>query len=283
MKNFIKKNYFKIKTKLIRNKQEDVFYETYPSYGEASENGKSYISDKLVKVIAAKGYKFKNEFESITEVDLGEFNSSKTLRTLVAVASANSLHEINVIDFGGGVGHHYFIAKKLLSDTVKIKWNVVETPELIKEIQKYSIANEELRFFSNIQDASKESNLVDLIYSNVSLCYTNNPDQYLEELLSLNFSKMYITNHPLSVGIDKNIVALQVSDLSTNGVGREIPEYLNITNEKVKYPVTIQPKKNFEEIIKKYGYILAQFKEVQEAYKTSDGFFDTYGYLILKN
>ena len=76
------------------------------------------------------------------------------------------------------------------------------------------------------------------------------------------------------------LVGIQESDLKTNGVGRDIPQNLNISNKKIRYPFTIMNKFNFENIINQNSDIIYTVKEQDSAYKTSKGNFDLYGILV---
>ena len=272
----------KIKNKLSFKNKNDNLFQTYSTYNLASKEGNTYVSKDLTRVIAAKGFNFKKTMEDNSEVNLNGLNDSKAIRTLIAIACSQNGESLSILDFGGGTGHHYFIAKKLLTEDIKVNWLIVETPELVNEIKKYDIENEELKFFASLSEATQYCDDFDVVYANVSLCYTENPNLDLKNLLKLNYKKVFITNHPLSKNKEHDIIGLQISDLKTNGVGREIPTELNIKNKEIKYPFTIQQELEFESIVKKYCSIVAKFKEVDEAYKTLDGNFNTYGYILSK-
>jgi len=72
------------------------------------------------------------------------------------------------------------------------------------------------------------------------------------------------------------------SDLSTNGVGRQIPDTLKIKNRDIQYPFTVIGKEDFEKLIKKYTDIVFSIREQKEAYVTEKGIFNLYGYLLIK-
>ena len=79
---------------------------------------------------------------------------------------------------------------------------------------------------------------------------------------------------------DKEIVGLQTSSLSTNEVGRTIPDHLGIPDREIIYPFTIPSKQQVDSKIKQYGNIVYSIKEVEASYQTLEGSFDNYGYLI---
>ena len=79
-----------------------------------------------------------------------------------------------------------------------------------------------------------------------------------------------------------SVVGIQKSDLSTNGVGRQIPDTLKIKNRDIQYPFTVIGKEDFEKLIKKYTDIVFSIREQKEAYVTEKGIFNLYGYLLIK-
>src|SRR5260370_29784385 len=56
----------------------------------------------------------------------------------------------SVLDFGGGCGLHYKLARRQSPD---IRWAVVETPAMLERASE--LATEKLRFFTDISDAPK--------------------------------------------------------------------------------------------------------------------------------
>ena len=52
------------------------------------------------------------------------------LRTFVGLSLAISKKELNVVDFGGACGAHYFLAKALIGNRINLRWHVVETPTM---------------------------------------------------------------------------------------------------------------------------------------------------------
>lgn len=188
---------------------------------------------------------------------------------------------INILDFGGGAGTQYFLARKLLDKDIRIKWHVVETNIMVEEAKDSKLENNELKFFNNIADAVQDMKLINLINANSSLTYTDRPLNYLEELLNLDFEQFFITRTPLNEKSRKNIVGIQSSSLSTNGQGA-IPKELNIDDEIIKYPYTAISKEILEEKISKFARVKFLIKEDSGVYQTKQGKFTMYVYLIRK-
>lgn len=252
---------------------------TFNSYSDALAAAGSYEEDELIKVIVAKTKKYVEKNYSNELINLDSLKDARTTRTLIVIAAGVTQKTLTILDFGGSAGIHYFTARQIISDDISLKWCVVETESMVKEAKSEGLENEELLFFSSIEEATNEVTYFDIIYSNYALCYTPNPLFYLEQLLKTNFGKFFLTNTAMN-SEDKEIVGLQTSSLSTNGVGRNIPDHLGIPDKEIIYPFTIPSKQQVDSKIKQYGNIVYSIKEVEASYPTLEGSFDNYGYLI---
>lgn len=247
-------------------------FETFKDYNLASQNTFNYEEDVLLKVLIQKTKKYKESLLISNELNINE------MRNIYALSKLGSKESINVLDFGGGAGGHYFFAKNYLDKNIKINWTIVETNKLVSMVKNEGFESEELIF---VNDLSKVNILeeFDLIYANSSLPYTDNPTYYLESLLKFKSRYLYITRTPLNDHGDESIIALQVSKLSSNGPG-EFKNLSKIEDVEIKYPVTIMGKNIFEKILSKSGKILISFIEEKNVYKTDSGNFHNFGYLV---
>ena len=152
--------------------------------------------------------------------------------------------ELCILDFGGGIGQHFYLIKHLINPEINLNWIVFETKELTNECKELGLENANLNFVSSFEEIEKFE--FDVIYSNYALSYTKDPHKYLQSLLNLDFQKFYMTNTSIGEFDKEYVVGIQHSDLKTNGVGREIPEYLGIPNKEIMYPFTIMNKTYFE-------------------------------------
>jgi putative methyltransferase (TIGR04325 family) len=270
--NFIKK----LRHKLIRILDtKPKLGNTFGSYEEAVKNGGSYNNKKLVKVIAEKSKNYRDELRISNHLDLSIWRTSFMLSQL------SNKKNINILDFGGGAGTAYFLARKLLGSDIRIKWNVVETSLMVKEAKNAKLEDDELKFFNTIDAAVQDLKSIDLIYANGALTYTDKPLNYLDQLLSLDFDLFFITRTPLNEKSRKNIVGIQLSTLSRNGQG-PIPKELNIEDEIIKYPYTAISKELFEEKISEFAKVKFLIREDKNAYQTREQNFDMFGYLVEK-
>jgi len=265
--------------KLVNKSRRNILQPIYKSYDDALAVAGSYEEKDLIKVIVAKTKKYLAKENINGLINFDSISDARTTRTLFAIAAGINKKTITILDFGGSAGIHYFTAKQLISNDISLKWCVVETESMVKEAKNEGIENEELLFFSSIDEAANKISNFDIIYSNYALCYTPNPLMYLEQLLQTNFEKFFLTNTAMN-SENKEVVGLQTSTLSTNGVGRDIPDHLEISDREIIYPFTIPSKQQVESIIKQYGNIVYSIKEVEATYNTIDGSFNNYGYLI---
>lgn len=265
--------------KLVNKSRKNILQPVYKSYDDALEAAGSYEEKDLIKVIVAKTKKYLAQENINGLINFDSISDARTTRTLFAIAAGINKKTITILDFGGSAGIHYFTARQIISNDISVKWCVVETESMVKEAKNEGLENEELLFFSSIDEATNKISNFDIIYSNYALCYTPNPLMYLEQLLRTNFEKFFLTNTAMN-SENKEVVGLQTSTFSTNGVGRDIPDHLEISDREIIYPFTIPSKQQVESIIEQYGNIIYSIKETEATYNTIDGSFNNYGYLI---
>ena len=260
-------------------KESEKISEVYFSYQNAIDSCDSYVDEDLIKVVAAKGKVFKENFKINKDILTYDFNNFQIKRLVNLISMLNIKDKnINILDFGGGAGHHYYLVQNLINSKFDLNWIVFETKELTKECKDLGLESNNLKFVSSFDDIRNLE--FDVIYSNYAISYTDDPYTYLTNLLNLNFKKFYMTNTSIGEFDEDYIIGIQESDLKTNGVGRDIPQNLNISNKKIRYPFTIMNRLNFEKIINQNSDIIYTIKEQDSAYKTAKGNFDLYGILV---
>jgi putative methyltransferase (TIGR04325 family) len=240
----------------------------FSSYDAASVacRNEAYEGVDLVKVIIEKNVAFKKKIQSDHILDLS------ALRTLIGVGLANTQEKLNVLDFGGGGGYHYTLAKIALGKSRSLKWNVVETSAMAREAQR--IADTDLKFFDNISDAKNNLGLVDLIFTSSALQYCPNPLEFLNELTEVGAKYIFITRTPFNDS-DKSLISIQVSKLSENGPG---PLPLGVGDKSVSYPITFVSKQEVEKILNQKYEIRFLTKEDKGTFRAGKNTFDMWGY-----
>ncbi len=247
---------------------------TFDSFDKAEEQANkiavSGYEDKiLIKVIVSKGKEFAKQVSKNKELNI------LSLRTFIALASSVDSRKLTVIDFGGGAGNHYFIAKAILSKNIKIDWRIVETPLMTKEAKDQGLENSDLKFYDSINEATKDVD-IDIVFASSSIHYTSKPYDVLESLTSIDPKKLIITRTPVT---SCPTVLLQQSSLKSNGVG-VIPTTLAVRNKKIYHPVTMLDKARVEEILNNYGEIKVKIREDIGAYSSKNKSYDMWGYVI---
>jgi putative methyltransferase (TIGR04325 family) len=140
-----------------------------------------------------------------------------------------------VLDFGGGCGLHYKLARRQTPD---IRWAVVETPAMASRAAE--LATDRLRFFTDITDAATWLGQIDMMHSNAALHYTPDPLRTLGELCALKAKQMLWDRVLLSSSDDLE------RDVQSSFLGDNGPGSIALAKEKVvKYGRTMIPERDF--------------------------------------
>jgi putative methyltransferase (TIGR04325 family) len=216
-----------------------IFYNTYSDAARACADS-GYQAADLVDLVIEKNIRFQTQLKTDTELDLGAL---RTMIGLGAMVCRNKGKCLNILDFGGGGGYHYFIAKSFLGKDCILDWKVIETEAMAAGAAK-SLGSEELKFFSRLPEG--EAGSLDLAFTSSALQYAEDPQEILRKLVMLKARYLFITRTPFHLGAE-NLITVQESKLSANGPG-PMPLGLFI-DRKIKYPVTFVSQNSIEKII----------------------------------
>jgi putative methyltransferase (TIGR04325 family) len=224
----------------------------YTNYDEALSvcNGVGYSMKELTDVVVKKNIAMK---KSLTK---DHFLGSDATRTLMSIGFALNARSVRVLDFGGGGGYHYTLARHALGNECKIKWHVVETESMCQSGQ--AMSDESLKFFNSISSAQKDLGNIDLLLTSSALQYCPDPIAYLKELLAVSAKYLYITRTPFFPG-HQTLVSVQSSMLSQNGPG-PLPQ--GYTDQEILYPISFVPIEQVEALIQEKYTI--RFKVLEE-------------------
>jgi hypothetical protein len=149
----------------------------------------------------------------------------------------------SVLDFGGGCGLHYKLARRRSPD---IHWAVVETLAMLERAKE--LATDKLQFFTDISEAQRWLGTIDVMHSNSALQYTPEPEDTLNRLCSLRAKRMIWDRITLSkANIERE---LQSSLLGDNGPG----SLAGLREKTVRYTRTKIPEQTFLDAHS--GYVL---------------------------
>lgn len=245
-----------IKRRMTSSMSSNTLYNSYEEALSACQDN-AYEQNDVVKLVVEKNIIYKQEINSKPLFDLGVF------RTLFGLGLANNgKGTLSVLDFGGGGGYHYTIAKVAFGDSIDLRWNIIETKAMASEGTR--IADDSLKFFYSINEAKKDMGLVDLVFTSGALQYCPDPLHFLKELTDVGAKFLFITRTALSDSHQK-MTTIQVSNLSANGPG---PLPSNFQDRKVSYPITFVSKNEVEKILtEKYNirFIIIEDKDVHNA------------------
>ena len=223
----------------------------YDNYADAMSacNGLGYNDTYLAKLVIAKNILAKEILNEKQQFDTG------TWRTLLGLIWALNNTRINVVDFGGGGGYHYHVAKKLFGESKSIQWSIIETPEMCKEAS--IILSSELNYYSDINEAKIKMGQLDLVFSSSALQYCPDLPNYLRELCNLSSRYLYITRTPFSM-LKNPIYGIQETSLSANGPG-DLPQ--GFIEQNIQYPITFFPLESTYSIIQEKYKIIFTIEE----------------------
>ena len=122
---------------------DPLFFSSYEDALSSCPND-AYQGQDLVDVVIEKNRIVRDQLKVNPTLELSSF------RTLAGLAFASS-NNLKVLDFGGGGGYHYSLARLVLPPESTISWAVVETPAMAKSAK--ALENGELVFFDQIDEA----------------------------------------------------------------------------------------------------------------------------------
>lgn len=270
--------------KLIKKLLPPVILETLLKYSFKNKLYKNYNEAFLKKL--NKGYQnndlLRNIIYKTNTIIKDNFLNLELddIRIFVILSYLKDKNNLNILDYGGAAGYHYYLFKKFYKK--QLKWNIIENYEfynLISEVKNNYIPDE-IRYFKSFEDENLLNINIDLIFCSCSLQYSEDPISTLKKLISLKPKYIYITRMPLlENGLKK--IYLQYSDITSNG-----PKVESLYQKKMKvsYPITLINKVELEKLLfKSYNKIFSMLED-KNAYNFKNENIDLYGYLCeLKN
>jgi putative methyltransferase (TIGR04325 family) len=258
-------------TKTVRRyMNSDLQPANYSSYNEAllqCHNG--YSSEYLSDVVYAKTKRFRDAIYSQKPL-IADYTIS---RQLVVLSILSKKKFLRVVDFGGACGTHYFIANHFLKGSLKIRWHIVETHNMVQRGRL--LEDGQLRFFEDIQEAVAALQGVDLLFSSSALQYVPNYLDAIEEFVNCAAEYIFLTRLPLSELDVGQVISIQKSNYGANGPG-PLPD--GMKDGIIRYPITLIGKELFESKIKEHYDELIVFEEGLTHYYKGEKI-NSFGYL----
>lgn len=217
----------------------------YSSYEEALADcpNDAYENIELCNMIADKTVIYKNE--SNQEPRKIHPNSVHLLLAINQYLTKNE--ELILLDFGGAAGAHYYEIRHFLPRTLKLRWLVIETSQMVKSAKEKGLNNEELDFFDSIDQIKSK---IDFVYNSGALQYVSEPYTFIKSLCKLNAGYLFF-NRMIFTEENKEIIRIQKTLLSLNGPGKLPKGY---TDKGHTYPHTTISWEKFNNILLDNNY-----------------------------
>lgn len=149
---------------------------TYPSFIES--------------ITAPKPFGLSNEAVTKGKHDLGFHNTVMTFAYVLTLA-AKGKNKIRFLDWGGGIGHYYKLAKSLFPD-LEIEYTSKDMPKLCAAGKKLI---PEARFVSDEEDCLNQK--YDLVMASTSLHYSQDWQRVLTQLIQSANPYIFVTRFPV--------------------------------------------------------------------------------------
>ncbi len=222
----------------------------YPSYAAALQAcaGTGYEDTDIVRVVFEKTVAYRDLLERTPTVSVSSTEAFGLLSVAYhwARSSDGEQQRLNVIDFGGACGMHYFAFRKLLGPGIVVRWFVVETTAMCSAGRQ--LENRELRFFDDFAVATAEIGEIDLLYTSGTIQCVERPYHVLG-MIRDSRPRLALFNRLALTLKDDDLITLHKSMLSWHGIG-PLPD--GFVDREVRYPYTFLAKRRFEESLSGY-------------------------------
>lgn len=161
------------------------------------------------------------------------------ITSILYVINNSNNKEINIIDYGGGMGTIFYKNKEILEKLNVRNWSIVEQESFLEWGRK--LKNSQVKFYDSISQYLKKEDkkIIDLVIISNVLQYLNKPYEVMGDI-SKYCRYILINKLPLS-NSDSDIDLIQK---------------VNPKNYSAQYPIKIFSKKNFNQYIKSKFEIL---------------------------
>ena len=242
-KNIIKK----IKKLFFKKKKEKYgFFGNYKNWQEVQKQTHGYDDKAIIEKTRNSCLKIKNK-EAIYERDTVIFDKiqySYPLTTYLLYIAKENNNKLQVIDFGGSLGSHYYSHQNILTNLKKLQWSIIEQEKIVK-IGKNDFEDDQLKFYYNIKNATKHSK-PNLVLMSSCLQYLEKPYDTLKEI---------INTKPEFIIFDRTSFNIKNNDLLTL---QKIPPEIYQAN----YPAWFLNKEKFLDILKDHYELVDEWQSL---------------------
>ena len=194
---------------------------------------------------------------------------------LAAASLAGRGSSLRVVDVGGAAGAHFVAVRRVLPQSVRLDWVVVETSTMVAAAAALH-SGDEIRFSSDLSAALRTwSTPPDLVLASGVLMCLPNPIGALEEISDSRAGGLVFTRTGLSPDAATRII-VQESRLRDNGPG-PLPD--GFTDRLVRYPNTFVPKDKFERILGRNHELRFSAQETSRSWIAGETAIPQYAYV----
>lgn len=214
----------------------------YSEFNEALQNSTSYESPAIVEDYILEFKKIVSERQQLNYLNF----DSRSVRILAALRLAEnglSNKKIRVLDYGGGLGTHYFKVFEPLKDFLE-DYVILETP-LVAE--RFSELNKQIEYVTELENTAPMS--FDICLASCSIPYVENPYLTLAEIMKCS-KYLILDRMPFVDSINSDVLKLQKSKTSKHS--------------RVSYPAWLMSRSKFLSFCDEYGHEIISTWEVPE-------------------
>jgi putative methyltransferase (TIGR04325 family) len=216
--------------------------EVFPDYDTALESCGSGYNDALVADVVA--------YKTALPVDVWQLAPEQAVNSMLAVgfaAAEIANRPMNVIDFGGGCGFHYFRLAPAMR--LPLRWAIVETPTMAERAVK--LAQGRFEVFTEVGVAARSLGEIDIVHASGAVQYVPGPLATLKTLVTLRARYFLLARFPCWTG--QEAVSVQTAFLAENGIGPMPP---GTTDRQYRFPITFSNIKDVMRTLDGYDLVL---------------------------
>jgi putative methyltransferase (TIGR04325 family) len=214
----------------------------YSEFDKALQKSTSYESLAIVEDYIRELNKIVSEKQQLSYFNF-DTRSVRILAALRLAENGLSNKKIRVLDFGGGLGTHYFKVFEPFKDILE-EYVILETP-LVAE--RFSELNKEIKYVTDLENTEPKS--FDICLASCSIPYVENPYSTLTEIMKC--SKYIILDRmPFVDSINSDVLKLQKSITSNHS--------------RVSYPSWLMSRSKFLSFCDEFGHEIVSTWEVPE-------------------
>ena len=199
-----------LKRALSRESDQYGFEGDYSSWKEALKKSGTYDNPVVLKKVRDSALKVK-EGKAAYQRDSVLFDTIQyswpLLAGLLRVATSNE-GQIHVLDFGGSLGTTYYQNRTFLSILKKLRWCIVELPNVVNCGKQY-FENEKLFFYESLSECMKKEKIDVVLFAGV-LQFLEKPFELIHTIIDYGVQYVIIDRTPFLTSNKKDLLTVKI-------------------------------------------------------------------------